>query len=160
MNTSQTFSGFDFYVLFHLLYKIRSIIFIKCLTNKDQYDWVGIYPQHHLPVVTELNALPLVLTSLVAGLLGKELLENILKEAIIFYQYILLQLKNSYTETEIEGHRFSSTNILAWAKTYVIKQTKWNCNWGDWGHFFVTFRDKGLTSKSVNFISISTEMPI
>lgn len=82
------------------------------------------------------------------------------KEAITFNQHFILQLKISYTETDIEGHRFSPTNILASAKAYVIIQTKLNCNWGDWGHFFVELRDKGLMSNSVNFISISAEMPI
>lgn len=44
----------------------------------------------------------------------KELLENTFKETIIFFFYwhALPQL-NSYTETEIQGHGFSPTNILA-----------------------------------------------
>ena len=38
--------------LFHLLYKIRSIVFIKRLTNETQYSWLGLDPQQHLPVVS------------------------------------------------------------------------------------------------------------
>ena len=66
-NTSQ-----NLLFLFHLLYKIRSIIFIKRLTNEDQYSWLGLDSQQHLPVVTELNAFALVFTLLSVCLFGKE----------------------------------------------------------------------------------------
>ena len=56
MNTSPNFP-----FLFHLLYKTRSILFIKRLTNEAQYSWPGLDSQQRLPVVTELNALALVL---------------------------------------------------------------------------------------------------
>ena len=92
--------------LCHLLYKIRSIVFIKRLTNETQYSWLGLDPQQHLPVVTaERFCFGAYLTQCV--LVWKEAS----KEAITFYQHFLLQLKISYTETEIEGYRFSPTNI-------------------------------------------------
>lgn len=39
-------------------------------------------------------------------------------------------------------------------------QTKVNCNGGDWDHFFVIFRDKGMNIKVNSLHSILTEAPI